>query len=38
MGTPAYIILGFVTLMALTFRIYAWYDEKKENKAPMVNL
>lgn len=31
MGTPAYIILGFVTLMALFFRIYAWYDYRSEN-------
>lgn len=30
MGTPAYVILGFITLMALTIRIYAWYDDKKE--------
>ena len=29
MGTPAYVILGFVTVMALFFRFYAWYDDKK---------
>lgn len=30
MGTPAYIVLGFVTLMALSFRFYAWYEERKQ--------
>ncbi len=36
MGTPAYVILGFVTLMALSIRIYAWYDEKKEDNTSAV--
>ena len=36
MGTPAYVILGFITLMALFFRIYAWYDDRSE-KTSTVN-